>query len=136
MINHHKLKRGLSIPHKYHNSLIKSPNTQIYLPPSWHKLKNCFIAENSLAFLTTCELQRLLNTAKTATSDVTCWFLQNHCLHTRCIYNGLSRARLTGATTIMDDAVTIFKTPAPFSDFLHSHYAIIKHLYKLAVYFS
>jgi len=116
MINHYKLKRGTYIPLMYHNSLIKSPNAPIYLPPSWHKFKNCFMAQNALAFLTNCELQFLLISAKIATSHVTWWFLQNHCLHSCRIHICPSCSGPTGANTITDVAVNIFKRLAPFSD--------------------
>jgi len=116
MINRYKLKCGTYIPLKYHNSLIKSANVPIYLPPSWHQFKNCFMAQNGLTFLTTCEPQFLLIIAKIATSHVNCWFWQNHCLHSCCIHIRPSCAGPTGATTITDVAVNIFKRLAPFSD--------------------
>jgi hypothetical protein len=66
---------------------------------------------------------------------VTFWS-SSHCLHSCCIHICHSCHGPNGAATITDGAVTNFKLLAPFSDVLHSHYAITTHLYKPEVYIS
>jgi hypothetical protein len=63
-----------------------------------------------------------------------CGYIQNQFLHSWCVHNRPGCAGLMGAITTMKDVYsTIFKLYAPFSNMLHSHYAISMPLYQMAI---